>query len=86
MTSEICEYERPTRFVDRQLRGPFAAFRHEHRFEPDASGTRMLDVVEFRAPLGPLGRVVEPVLRRHLRRAIEERNVHVRLAAEASGP
>jgi ligand-binding SRPBCC domain-containing protein len=84
MTSEIAEYRRPSSFVDRQLRGPFAMFRHEHRFEPDASGTRMLDLIEFEAPLGPIGRIVEPVLRRHLRRLIEERNEHVRRAAEAS--
>lgn len=85
MTSEIADFERPARFVDRQVRGPFARFRHEHRFEPDgSSSTRMLDLIEFAAPLGLLGRLVEPVLRRHLRRLIEERNRHVRRAAEAS--
>ncbi|MGX5694602.1 SRPBCC family protein [Agromyces soli] len=84
MTSEIAAYRRPSFFVDRQVRGPFAAFRHEHRFEQDASGTRMHDLIEFRAPLGPLGRIAEPVLRRHLRRLIEERNEHVKRTAEAS--
>lgn len=84
MTSGIAEFERPRRFVDRQLRGPFAAFRHEHRFEADASGTRMLDEVEFTAPLGAIGRLVEPALRLHLCRLIEERNAHVKRAAEAS--
>ncbi|UOE45188.1 SRPBCC family protein [Agromyces larvae] len=84
MTSAITEYERPERFVDEQRRGPFASFRHEHRFESDASGTLMRDRIRFTAPLGPLGRMVEPLLRAYLRRLIEERNRHVRAAVEAS--
>ncbi len=82
MTSRITAYERPHRFVDEQLRGPFAAFRHEHRFESVDGGTVMRDQVRFRAPFGPLGRLVEPVLGRHLRRLIAERNRHVAAAAE----
>lgn len=33
MTSRVTELERPLRFVDEQVRGPFRSFRHEHRFE-----------------------------------------------------
>ncbi len=32
MTSEITAFDRPHRFVDQMVRGPFASFRHEHRF------------------------------------------------------
>ena len=32
MTSRIVELERPARFVDQQVKGPFGSFRHEHRF------------------------------------------------------
>ena len=56
MTSEITAYEQPRRFVDEQLRGPFATWWHEHTFtalNPDE--TLMVDVVRFRAPFGPLG-------------------------------
>lgn len=83
MTSQITSLEAPHRFVDEQVRGPFARFRHEHRFEPSARGTRMVDTVTFGAPLGPLGRLAEVlVLRRHLVRLIAERNRS--LAAELS--
>ena len=34
MTSRIAELQRPQRFVDEQVRGPFASFRHEHLFDP----------------------------------------------------
>lgn len=45
-------------FVDRQVKGPFAAWLHTHRFEAaDATSTRMTDDIRFTPPLGPLGSV-----------------------------
>jgi len=44
-------------FVDVQESGPFTTWRHTHEFEAVPGGTRMRDVVEFRAPLGPIGSV-----------------------------
>jgi ligand-binding SRPBCC domain-containing protein len=84
MTSRIAEHDRPRRFVDEQVRGPFAAFRHVHTFEAAEAGTRMTDEVAFAAPLGPLGKVAESlVLRRRLRHLIEVRNeLLVREAAD----
>ena len=58
-TARIVEFDRPRRFVDAMVRGAFASFVHEHRFEPAPTGTRMIDVVDYRAPLGPLGRLAE---------------------------
>jgi ligand-binding SRPBCC domain-containing protein len=75
MTSTITEWDRPHRFVDEQRTGPFRSFRHEHRFEPVEHGTRLTDHVEFEAPFGVLGRVVERlVLARYLRHLIDVRN------------
>lgn len=78
MTSRIVEMERPTWFVDEQLSGPFAAFRHEHRFEANGDGTRMYDAVALSAPLGPLGDIAERTfLTRRLRSLIMVRNAHL---------
>ncbi|WP_395243052.1 SRPBCC family protein [Agromyces sp. MMS24-K17] len=85
MTSRITEYERPSRFVDEQVRGPFAGFRHVHRFEAAGGRTTMVDEVGFAAPFGWLGRMVEPALRAYLRRLIEERNAHLRSELELRG-
>ena len=83
MTSVITEWDRPRRFVDEQERGPFKSFRHEHSFEPVDGGTRLLDRVEFAAPLGVLGRIAERlVLTRYLRRLIDVRNAF--LVSEAT--
>ena len=59
MTSSITELERPTRFVDEQVRGPFRWFRHEHLFEAKEAGTLMTDRVSFQAPAAGLGWAVE---------------------------
>lgn len=86
MTAEITAYEPPGRFVDEQRRGPFRRWRHEHRFEPDGDGTLMRDIVEFRAPFGPLGRLVDAVvLRRYMMRLIAARNRHLREILGAGG-
>jgi ligand-binding SRPBCC domain-containing protein len=83
MTVEIVEHDRPHRFVDEQVSGPFAAFRHVHRFEPTGHGTRMTDEVTFTAPFGFLGRIAErAVLRRRLSTLIVTRNAHLRAELE----
>lgn len=84
LTSRITEFEAPHRFVDEQVRGPFASFRHEHRFTATTDGgTVMVDRVRFAAPLGVLGRVAEVVLGPYLRRLIADRNAHLaRVLAE----
>ncbi|MRG59591.1 cyclase [Agromyces sp. CFH 90414] len=81
LTSRITEMSPPRSFVDEQVRGPFAAFRHEHECVADGDGTNMTDRVSFTAPLGPLGRLAELVLRPYLHRLIERRNAHLRAAA-----
>ena len=52
----IREWDPPHRFVDEQLRGPYALWHHEHTFEPLPHGsTLMRDEVRYALPLGPLG-------------------------------
>ena len=84
LTSRVTEYDRPRRFVDEQLTGPFHRMRHEHLFEAvDARTTRMTDRMSFTAPLGPVGRLVARlVLEPYLQRLLIERGAHVRRLAE----
>lgn len=85
MTSEITEYERPARFLDEQTRGPFASWRHEHRFEDRDGGTLIRDVVDYRSPLGPVGSLVDRIrLERYMVGLLQRRNEFLRLAAEAA--
>lgn len=44
------------RFVDAQLRGPYAMWHHTHEFEADGEGaTLMRDTVRYALPYGPCG-------------------------------
>lgn len=78
MTSRITQMVAPDYFVDEQVKGPFRHFRHVHEFSHDSSGTTMVDRIEFTAPFGPLGRLVEKlVLARYLQNLIVTRNRHL---------
>jgi ligand-binding SRPBCC domain-containing protein len=49
--TEIEVWEPPHRFVDRQIRGPYRLWRHEHVFVERDDGTSVIDRVEY-APFG----------------------------------
>ncbi|QFU99810.1 hypothetical protein KDY119_03346 [Luteimicrobium xylanilyticum] len=81
MTAQVVELERPHRFLDVQVTGPFRSFVHEHVFERDGEETVMTDRILVASPV--LGRVAERlVLVPYLRRLIGRRG---RLLVEALG-
>ena len=86
MTSRITALEYPQSFTDEQVSGPFKAFRHVHEFEATPTGSLMTDRVEFTAPFGPVGRLVEKlVLRRYLERLIVERGMFLSSMSSQTG-
>lgn len=83
MTSRITVWDRPHRFVDEQVKGPFKSFWHEHAFTPVAGGTQLHDRVRFVAPLGSLGTIAERlVLGRYMPHLIDVRNEFLVAAAQ----
>jgi ligand-binding SRPBCC domain-containing protein len=64
--SEISAWQPPRRFVDRQVRGPYRWWIHEHSFEEQGGATLMTDRVRYGVPGGALvhGLLVAPDLRR----------------------
>lgn len=63
-TTRIVERERSDEegyFIDEMSGGPFANWRHTHRFEAVAGGTRVTDHVEYTLAGGSLGRVASPL-------------------------
>jgi len=58
--TRIEEWEPPHRFVDAQLRGPYALWHHTHTFEAIDSGrTRMQDTVRYAQRFGPAGELAQ---------------------------
>ena len=71
--TEISSWEPPRRFVDRQLTGPYRCWVHTHEFSPEGGGTRMRDRVEYALPLGAVGLLALPLVRRQLTRIFDYR-------------
>ncbi|GAB4234480.1 MAG: SRPBCC family protein [Acidobacteriota bacterium] len=57
--TEISVWEPPHRFVDRQLKGPYRLWVHEHRFEEVAGGTLMRDRVDYLPPGGLFAKLID---------------------------
>jgi ligand-binding SRPBCC domain-containing protein len=53
--TSIQEWDPPHRFVDVQVRGPYALWHHTHEFARHADGTLMRDTVRYAIGFGPLG-------------------------------
>lgn len=70
----IREYDPPFRFVDVQVRGPYARWEHRHVFREEPGGTWVEDRLTYRLPLGALGRVLHALcVRRQLERLFGHR-------------
>jgi ligand-binding SRPBCC domain-containing protein len=89
----ITRWEPGVCFVDEQEAGPYAQWRHTHRFEPRGHATVMHDTVEYREPFGPIGQLAHALfVRRMLDRIFDFRRdatnlllARSRAAASASG-
>lgn len=83
LTSRITRFDPPTHFQDVMVRGAFSSLVHDHSFIAIDAGTRMVDLVVYRAPLGPLGRLAEVTfLTAYLRRFLVERGQFLKRLAE----
>jgi ligand-binding SRPBCC domain-containing protein len=73
--TRIEAWEPPERFVDVQVRGPYALWEHTHTFEPDGAHAVVIrDRVRYALPFGPLGRLAHALfVRRDLERIFDHR-------------
>jgi|ERR1700677_2420665 ligand-binding SRPBCC domain-containing protein len=67
-TSEITVWDPPQRFVDVQVKGPYALWRHQHEFAADGDGTRISDDVQYALPFGFVGQMAHAIM---VRRDVE---------------
>ena len=89
--TRIIDWSPPRQFIDLQVRGPYALWHHQHRFEPSSGGgTVCFDRVIYQLPVPLVRRVVHSlVVRKQLleifrfrRRVIGERLGWVRAVQE----
>jgi len=67
-TTKITQWDPPHGFEDEQLSGPYALWRHEHRFAEERGGTAMFDKVDYALPFGILA---WPAYKLFVRRDVE---------------
>jgi ligand-binding SRPBCC domain-containing protein len=60
--TEIRDHEPPFRFADEQIRGPYRLWHHTHVFSEINGVTEMTDLVRYRLPFGPIGRIAHALL------------------------
>lgn len=61
-TTEITYVDAPNYFVDEQRVGPYSIWHHEHHFKEIEGGVEMLDRVNYKVPLGILGKLAHPLI------------------------
>jgi ligand-binding SRPBCC domain-containing protein len=70
----ITTYEPPHRFVDEQLKGPYAFWHHTHTFNKIENGTEIIDQVRYAIPLGVIGRLMHALfIKRQLKKIFDYR-------------
>lgn len=83
--AKITEMRRPHRFVDEMVQGLFTWLTHVHDFVPRGNGTLMRDVLQWRAPLGPLGQIADALfLKRHMSWFVATKQQQLKTIAEGS--
>lgn len=79
IVAEHVAYERNRLFEDVMVKGPFTHWHHRHLFFAHPDGCRLRDEIEYAAPLGWLGRRLDPVLvRPRLQRLFDHRHAVTR--------
>jgi uncharacterized protein (TIGR01777 family) len=82
------DFEPDRQFADEQVQGPFARWRHIHRFAPDGpDASTMTDRIEYALPLGAIGAAGDPLLvRPRIERMLAYRHELLRRDLETHTP
>jgi ligand-binding SRPBCC domain-containing protein len=84
LKSKITAMDPPLSFTDEMVNGDFKSLRHEHHFKRIDNGTLLIDIFDYEAPYGSLGRLAERLfLTRYLKTLLETRNKMIKEYAES---
>jgi len=84
LTSKITAFNRPISFTDEMISGAFKGFKHEHHFQDFNGETVMIDIFDYKSPLGILGKLADQLfLEKYMTALLTERNRIVKEYAES---
>ena len=83
LTARIVEMQRPFRFVDETVKSAFRSLRHVHEFQHHDGTTEMTDTLEWTAPYGVLGSLIDKLwLENHMRWFLRTKQQALKTLAE----
>lgn len=83
LTAKVTIMEKPHKFVDVMVKGAFQSFVHTHEFIERTDGTLMIDLFEYKSPLGILGVVADKLfLEKYMSEFIATRTKELKRIAE----
>lgn len=84
MSTQITKFNRPYSFSDSQITGIFKSFVHDHSFIEKNEGTVMTDTITFKCPYGPIGFLVDPLIKLHIAKFMQIRVTKIKKVAESN--
>ena len=60
--TQIDKIDKPSMFMDRQLKGPYKIWEHTHHFTEKDGGVLMEDVVNYQLPFGLIGQLTHSII------------------------
>lgn len=81
--SKITSLEYPVCFVDEMIKGNFKKFKHQHIFKQMQTGTKMIDILEYKTPYFIFGSVFNHlILKKYLTKFLITRNNFIKTKTE----
>lgn len=86
LTVIVTKFEKPRLFEDKMVKGAFSKMQHTHKFEATTTGTKMIDIFEFKSPLGILGKIANMIfLKKYMTKFLLTKNQELKKVAETEG-
>ncbi|HOX83420.1 MAG TPA: SRPBCC family protein [Chryseolinea sp.] len=83
LTIEITQFNRPSFFEDKMVKGAFKSMRHQHHFEERNGSTMMTDKFQYDVPFGLVGQLFDKlILKKYMMRFLVKRNRVLKAIAE----
>jgi ligand-binding SRPBCC domain-containing protein len=84
ITTRVVALQKPSSFVQEQVKGDLLHFKHEHHFKAVDNGTILIDMIDFDGPRDIIVKMIGKLyLKSYLEKFINKRNALIRQYAES---
>jgi len=84
VTTKVTAFQKPSSFVQEQVKGDLLHFKHEHYFKKVDNGTILIDLINFAGPRDVVGKIIgKTYLKKYLEKFFHRRNKIIQQYAES---